>query len=109
MKARGVEIIKAVDGKRVDLRILMEKLAEREITSILVEGGGTIHFSMLNSGLVDKIYAFIAPKIIGGAKSLTAVEGIGFEKLSDAVELENFTAEKIGTDILLSGYIREKL
>lgn len=109
LKARGVEIIKAGDGKRVDLKILMEKLAEREITSILVEGGGTIHFSMLNSGLVDKIYAFIAPKIIGGAKSLTSVEGIGFEKLSDAVELENFTAEKIGTDILLSGYIREKL
>lgn len=108
LKARGVEIIFSGDGERVDLNILMKKLAEREITSVLVEGGGTIHFSMLKNGLVDKIYAFIAPKIIGGAKSLTSVEGIGFEKLADAVEIKDFTAEKLGEDILLSGYVREK-
>ena len=105
LKNLGVEIIFA--GKeRVDLKILMEKLAEREITSVLVEGGGTIHFSMLKNGLVDKILAFIAPKIIGGAQTLTAVEGIGFEKLAEAVEIKDFTAEKIGEDFLLSGYVR---
>ena len=107
LKSHGVEIITAGDGERVDLKILMKKLAEMEITSVLVEGGGKIHFSMLNAGLVDKIYAFIAPKIIGGKNALTAVEGAGFEKLSDAIELKNFTAEKLGDDILLSGYIRE--
>ena len=108
LKARGAEIIFCGGEKRVDLKILMEKLAEREITSVLVEGGGTIHFSMLKNGLADKILAFIAPKIIGGAKSLTSVEGIGFEKLAEAVEIKDFTAEKIGEDFLLSGYIREK-
>lgn len=108
LKSHDVEIIFCGGEKRVDLKILMQKLAEREITSVLVEGGGTIHFSMLKNGLVDKIMAFIAPKIIGGANSLTSVAGIGFEKLAEAVEIKNFTAEKIGEDILLSGYIREK-
>ncbi len=103
-KARGVEIITAGDGQRVDLKILMNELAAREITSVLVEGGGQIHFSMLEAGLVDKILAFVAPKIIGGSNALTAVEGAGFEKISDAVTLKNFTAQKLGDDFLLSGY-----
>ena len=59
---------------------------------------------MLEAGLVDKIFAFVAPKIIGGTNALTAVEGAGFAKLSDAVNLKNFAAEKIGDDILFTGY-----
>ncbi|MBQ3337409.1 MAG: bifunctional diaminohydroxyphosphoribosylaminopyrimidine deaminase/5-amino-6-(5-phosphoribosylamino)uracil reductase RibD [Selenomonadaceae bacterium] len=107
LKNFGVEIIFAGDGERVDLKILMSELARREITSVLVEGGGTIHFSMLKEKLVDKIFAFVAPKILGGENSLTAVAGAGFEKLSDAVELKNFTAQKLGEDFLLSGYVTE--
>jgi len=105
LKNFGVEIIFAGEGERVNLKILMSELARREITSVLVEGGGTIHFSMLKEKLVDKIFAFVAPKIIGGKNSLSAVAGAGFEKLSDAVNLKNFTAEKIGEDFLLGGYV----
>ena len=107
LKNCGVEILTAGDGQRVDLKFLMRELAAREITSVLVEGGGTIHFAMLEAQLVDKIFSFVAPKIIGGSNALTAVAGAGFEKLSDAVNLENFSAQKIGTDLLLSGYVRE--
>lgn len=106
LKALGAEIITAGDGERVDLRTLMKKLAEMEITSVLVEGGGQINFSMLKAGLVDKIYGFIAPKIIGGSKSLTAVEGEGFLNLSDTIALNNFTSERLGEDILISGYVK---
>lgn len=105
LKSLGVEIITAGEGERVDLKILMQKLAAQEITSVLVEGGGQIHFSMLKENLVDKIFAFVAPKIIGGENSLTAVEGAGFEKLSDAVTLKNFTSSKLGEDILVCGYV----
>ena len=104
LKNFGAEIIFCGSGDKVDLKILMRELAEREITSVLVEGGGTLHFSLLKENLVDKIFAFVAPKIIGGKNALTAVEGEGFEKLSDAVQLENLTAEKLGEDILISGY-----
>ncbi len=64
-------------------------------------------FVMLATGFVDKIFAFVVPKIIGGSNALTAVEGTGFEKLFDAVNPENFSAQKIGADFLLSGYVRE--
>ena len=107
LEACGVETICAGGGERVDLEILMRELASRELTSVLVEGGGTIHFAMLNAGLVDKIFAFVAPKIIGGANALTAVEGAGFEKLSDAVNLNDLTTERLGDDILISGYVTE--
>ena len=105
LEACGVEIICAGDGERVDLEILMRALAKRELTSVLVEGGGTIHFAMLKAGLVDKVLAFVAPKILGGANALTAVAGAGFEKLSDAVALKNLTTERLGDDILISGYV----
>lgn len=105
LKNRGAQIITAGNAARVDLKILMSELAEREITSVLVEGGGTLHFSLLEAGLVDKIFAFVAPKIIGGKNALTAVAGAGFEKLSDAVALKNVNLEKIGADILISGYV----
>ena len=101
----GVEIIAAGDGERVDLNVLMNELAKREITSILVEGGGTLNFSLLEAGLVDKVCAFIAPKIIGGSTALTSIEGKGFENLNDAVNLKNITIEQIDKDILITGYI----
>ncbi|MBD3878367.1 MAG: bifunctional diaminohydroxyphosphoribosylaminopyrimidine deaminase/5-amino-6-(5-phosphoribosylamino)uracil reductase RibD [Quinella sp. 1Q5] len=107
LKSRGVEIITAGNSERVDLEELMHALAERDITSVLVEGGGTIHFSMLKAKLVDKVFAFIAPKIIGGSRALSAVEGAGFSKLSDAVELNDFTAKALGEDILIIGYVKE--
>ncbi|MBQ7629575.1 MAG: bifunctional diaminohydroxyphosphoribosylaminopyrimidine deaminase/5-amino-6-(5-phosphoribosylamino)uracil reductase RibD [Selenomonadaceae bacterium] len=103
LRDSGAEIIMAGDGEQVDLEILMRELAAREITSILLEGGGTLNFAMLEAGLVDKVFAFIAPKILGGKNAPTAVEGAGFKNLSDAFQLKNFSVEKIGTDILLVG------
>lgn len=105
LQQRGAEIITAGKSK-VDLPMLMAELARREITSVLLEGGGTLNFSMFRAGLVDKVLAFVAPKIIGGKTALSPVEGYGFENLRDAVELDNLTAEKIGEDILLRGYVK---
>ena len=105
LKNSGIEIIFAGNGERVDLNILMNELAKREITSVLVEGGGTLNFALLEAGLIDKVYAFIAPKIIGGRNALTSVEGNGFENLIDAINLKNITTEQIDSDILITGYI----
>ncbi len=105
LKNSGAEIITAGDGDKVDLKILMKKLAEREITSVLVEGGGTLHFALLQAGLVDKIFAFVTPKIFGGQNAPSAVSGEGFKTFNDAVKLKNFSAEKLGEDILISGYV----
>ncbi len=105
LKNLGADIIFAGDGDRADLKILLRSLARREITSVLVEGGGTLHWSMFRENLVDKVHAFITPKIIGGKNAVTAVDGEGFEKLSDVVRLKNLTAENLGPDILITGCV----
>ncbi|MBR2179017.1 MAG: bifunctional diaminohydroxyphosphoribosylaminopyrimidine deaminase/5-amino-6-(5-phosphoribosylamino)uracil reductase RibD [Selenomonadaceae bacterium] len=105
LKQSGIEIVFAGDGERVDLNVLMNKLAKHDITSILLEGGGTLNFGMLEAGLIDKVCAFIAPKIIGGRSALTPVEGTGFENLIDAINIEDISIEKIDDDILITGYI----
>lgn len=111
LREAGAEVIEAFDKSKsdlskVDLSILMEKLGAMEISSVYVEGGGTVNFSLLKAGLVDKVHAFIAPKLIGGREALTPVEGEGFAELTDAVELERTTVETIGQDILLTGYVK---
>ena len=105
LEAAGVEIVRAGEGERVDLDTLMRLLAARDLTSVFVEGGGTLNFSLLAAGLVDKIHAFIAPKIVGGKVALTPVEGAGFAELADAAVLTRLTAEQVASDILLTGYV----
>ena len=106
LKDKGVAIMVAGDGEQVDMNLLMQKLGEMEICSVFAEGGGQVNFSLLKAGLVDKVHAFIAPKLIGGREALTPVEGAGFAELTEAVELERTTVETIGQDILLTGYVK---
>ena len=100
----GADVIFTGESEQVNLDMLLNELARREITSVFVEGGGTLNFSLIEAGLVDKVCAFIAPKIIGGHNALTPVEGNGFENLSDAIRLKDITAEMIDNDILITGY-----
>ncbi len=102
----GAVVLAAGRGEHVDLQELMRQLGERGICSVFVEGGGTINFSLLQEGLVDKIHAFIAPKLLGGRTALTSVEGDGFSALSQAAELRDISVEMLGSDILVSGYVR---
>ena len=91
----------------VDLKGLIEALGEREITSVLVEGGGILLGSLFDYGLVDKVVAFIAPIIIGGKEAKTAVSGNGVSKVVDSLKLERIKVEKFGEDLMVSGYVKE--
>lgn len=109
LQEKGVSVLVCPALKdRVDLKFLMKELAARDIDSILLEGGGTLNFEALRQGIVDKVIAFVAPKIIGGAEALTSVEGTGFASLSDAVQIENLKAAPSGEDIMLSGYVKNE-
>ena len=72
----------------------------------MVEGGGILLGSLFDEGLVDKIIAFIAPIIIGGEEAKMAVGGKGVEKLVDANRLERVRVERLGKDLMVSGYVR---
>jgi len=104
---QGIEVlISPAQGGMVDLERLMQALGQREISSVLLEGGGTILASAFAAGLVDKVLAFIAPKIIGGKAAPTPVGGEGAPSLAQALTLERVTVERLGPDVLISGYTR---
>ncbi|WP_127530831.1 bifunctional diaminohydroxyphosphoribosylaminopyrimidine deaminase/5-amino-6-(5-phosphoribosylamino)uracil reductase RibD [Paenibacillus kobensis] len=103
--AAGVEVIECGNGPQVDLAVAMRLLGEREIGSILLEGGGRLNGAMLEAGLVDKIALFIAPKLIGGgAAAPSAFEFAGFDRMADAIQLESVTYEQHGDDMAIVGY-----
>ena len=93
-------------GDGFDMRHLMTVLGEREITSVLIEGGGTTHASAFEAGIVDKVMFFVAPKVIGGRDAITAVEGEGVATMDEAVLLERMTAERVGDDLLIEAYVK---
>lgn len=106
LKDRGVEVIISGKGKVPIIEVLKE-LAKRGIASLLVEGGGETSACFLEAGVVDKIYFFISPIIIGGRDAKTSVEGKGCQNLREAIKLNNLKIRKIGEDILIEAYPRK--
>jgi diaminohydroxyphosphoribosylaminopyrimidine deaminase/5-amino-6-(5-phosphoribosylamino)uracil reductase len=91
---------------QLDLNWLMERLAERGITSVLLEGGSSLNSHALEEGIVDKVMFFIAPKIMGGTDSYSAVGGKTSLHLEDAYSLRNITTKKLGDDLLVEAYLK---
>ena len=90
---------------RLDLQRLLRVLGEKEITSVLVEGGGILLGSLFDSRLVDKVITFIAPMVIGGEGARMAVAGKGVDKVSQAISLKRTSVERFGEDVMVSGYV----
>lgn len=96
----GVEVI-VTQGKRVDLTELMNELSKRKIDSVLVEGGATIHASLLKANLVDKLQVYVAPKIIGGQNAKSAVDDCEVEFIRDSFMFKSPEVTRFGDDILI--------
>lgn len=96
-----------VDEKEghVDLQQLMERLGDEQIDSILLEGGGTLNWAALQSGIVQRVQAYIAPKLFGGETARTPVEGAGVPSPSDAFYLKNSTVTRLGEDFLIESEV----
>lgn len=97
----GIEVEAFPHQGRVNLRALMEWLADRKIDSVLIEGGGQIHEAALEAGIVNHVCAYIAPKIFGGAQAKTPVEGVGVFQPDNAAVFSNQKITQLGEDILL--------
>lgn len=87
--------------KKVDLRTLVGALGAMGMKRILIEGGSGLNASALDEGVVDRIYFFIAPKIIGGERARGVIGGMGASRIKDAIRLGDMKTKKIGQDILL--------
>jgi len=99
----GINIISFKE--QLDLNWLMERLGERGITSIMIEGGASLSAHALEDGIVDKVMFFIAPRILGGRESVPAVGGEGLRSLQDAYALKDISVRRTGQDLLVEGYL----
>lgn len=106
LRAAGAEVLTvACNGDHLDLREAFAALAQRHITSALVESGGRLLAALLEAKLVDRVAAFIAPKLIGGADAPTPVEGEGAVDMSQALPLSEVSYQRVGDDLLVLGYV----
>lgn len=105
----GMEILKTRSREgRVDLKEMMKVLGERQITNLLVEGGSTLNYQLMQDNLLDKVMFFIAPKLIGGAEAPTPVGGEGVELMEDVYDLIDLQVKTLGEDILVTGYLGKR-
>lgn len=102
-RRRGIEIIVTSGEQNLPMREVMSYLGEKQITSVLVEGGATLIGTLFDEQLIDKYIGFIAPKLVGG-KAPTSIGGKGIESMSDAVDLDRIEIKRFGSDICLIGY-----
>ena len=99
LQKAGIEVF-TTDGDKVDLKALMDHLAEKKLDSVLIEGGGEINFSALNAGIVNKVYAYIAPQCFGGSAK-SPVGGTGIEKVCDSFKFKVTDTKMIDGDVLV--------
>lgn len=98
----GCQILSVpLEEGKLNLNVLMQKLGEQGIDSILLEGGGILNYNALKSGIVNAVETYIAPKLFGGAQAKTPVEGLGVEFPKDAFRLHSPKVCQIGADILI--------
>jgi diaminohydroxyphosphoribosylaminopyrimidine deaminase/5-amino-6-(5-phosphoribosylamino)uracil reductase len=110
LQEHGIEVQQVsaagVNG-RPDLQAICRHLAEREITSVMIEGGALVNWAALASGLADKIFFYYAPKILAGMGSVPFASGDGFRRMSEAAHLRSFRLHRFGEDFAVEGYLRD--
>jgi diaminohydroxyphosphoribosylaminopyrimidine deaminase/5-amino-6-(5-phosphoribosylamino)uracil reductase len=110
LEKKGVRMI-IINSKqgRVDLKTCLSKLGEMGMTSLLVEGGSQINGAFLDEGLIDKIFLFFSPKLIGDREALGIFGGSGKPTLKEAIPLQELNMRRMGEDILIEGYVNSNV
>ena len=110
LMARGIRVEQMPLGTRdgrPDMRAIVKRLGEMEMTSLIIEGGAMINGAALVTGIVDKVFLYYAPKILGGSGSVPFAAGPGFKRMSEAAVVKDFRIHRFGEDFAVEGYIRD--
>jgi len=111
LSERGIEIL-TIDanpnGLGVNPQALLAALGKRGIQSVLLEGGASVQGSFRDAGLIDEVWAFMAPMLIGGKQAPAAYAANGSNTLDDATRLDDIHLETLGPDVLMRGLVTHK-
>jgi diaminohydroxyphosphoribosylaminopyrimidine deaminase/5-amino-6-(5-phosphoribosylamino)uracil reductase len=108
LAATGATVLRlpTADG-RVDPGAVLAALAAREVRAVLLEGGGDVHGSFVDAGLVDRVAIFAAPLLLGGREAAVVVGGRG-RRLKEGLRLDDVTVRALGTDVLIEADVRRE-
>ena len=107
---RGVQvqqISQPTSAGHPDLAAVARHLGEMEITSVMIEGGAMVNWAALAAGIVDKVYLYYTPKILGGTGSVPFAAGAGFRRIADAACVKSIRLHRFGEDFAVEGYLRD--
>jgi diaminohydroxyphosphoribosylaminopyrimidine deaminase/5-amino-6-(5-phosphoribosylamino)uracil reductase len=94
-------------GDQIDLKALVKKLGDLQITSLLVEGGSRVNGSALRAAIVDKVYMFYAPKICGGNDGVPICSGPGVDLIEQTTRLKDISIRRFEDDVVIEGYVEK--
>jgi diaminohydroxyphosphoribosylaminopyrimidine deaminase/5-amino-6-(5-phosphoribosylamino)uracil reductase len=89
-----------------DLPAVVCHLGQEEITSVMIEGGAIVNWAALDSKIVDKVFLYYAPKILGGGNSVPLAAGAGFHAIGDAAQIHSIRLHRFGEDFAVEGYLK---
>ncbi|MSO19241.1 MAG: bifunctional diaminohydroxyphosphoribosylaminopyrimidine deaminase/5-amino-6-(5-phosphoribosylamino)uracil reductase RibD [Acidobacteria bacterium] len=114
LEHRGVEVHVApsADGAsgqnaRPELRVVLQELARRQMTSVMIEAGAALNGAALEAGIVDKIFFYYAPKLLGGYDALPVAGGRGIRAMRDALDVKHIVHHQFGDNFAIEGYLKD--
>jgi diaminohydroxyphosphoribosylaminopyrimidine deaminase/5-amino-6-(5-phosphoribosylamino)uracil reductase len=102
LNTKGVDLITVA---ALTPKIVMEHLYQQGVSKVLWECGGTLAARAIADDTIQKVMAFIAPKIIGGTSALSPVGELGLTMMTDALQLRDVEVKAIADDVLIEGYL----
>lgn len=106
VEKKGAKVFESpVKDDFIDLDILMDRLGALGITSLLIEGGSRVIASALSAGIVEKIFFFFAPKILGGDDGVPVCKGPGADLMKNCIPVKDINIRRFGDDVMIQGYI----
>jgi len=104
LRSHSIEVYQTTGSEKVDLIEVLTYLAEKNITSILVEGGSTLIGSLFDLKKIDKYILFLSPKLVGGKDAYSIIAGEGIGEMSEAINLQNIEVRTFENDLCIIGY-----
>jgi len=107
LEKKGAIVIETqLKNNQIDFNTLLDILGEKKITSLLIEGGSRIIASAFSANIVDKVFFFYAPKILGGDDGIPICRGNGPKLINDSIDIVNVNVKRFDNDILIEGYTK---